>query len=67
LAEPLPVREIQRRREAEIIRLVEPSPLFVWRTLAQLGIPRYTFYLWYECYPERGAETLEDCQLPPRR
>jgi transposase-like protein len=31
----------------EIIRLVEQSPLSVQRTLAQFGIPRSTFYLWY--------------------
>ena len=30
----------------EIIRLVEQSSLSVRRTLAQLGIPRSTFYLW---------------------
>ena len=34
----------------EIIRLVEQSSLSVRRTLAQLGIPRSTFYLWYERY-----------------
>jgi putative transposase len=32
----------------EIIRLVEQSSLSVRRTLAQLGIPRSTFYCWYE-------------------
>jgi transposase-like protein len=32
----------------EIIRLVEQSSLSVRRTLAQLGIPRSTFYAWYE-------------------
>ena len=30
----------------EIIRLVEQSPLSARRTLAQLGIPRATFYLY---------------------
>jgi transposase-like protein len=39
----------------EIIRLVEQSSLSVRRTLAQLGIPRSTFYRWYEAYLARGA------------
>jgi transposase-like protein len=30
----------------EIIRLVEQSPSPVRRTLAQIGIPRSTFYRW---------------------
>ena len=45
----------------EIIRLVEQSSLSVRRTLAQLGIPRATFYLWYERYLARGAGALEGC------
>ena len=42
----------------EIIRLVEQSPLSARRTLAQLGIPRSTFYRWYERYlaRRRGPE-----------
>ena len=51
----------------EIIRLVEQSSLSVRRTLAQLGIPRSTFYLWYERYLARGAGALEDGQSAPRR
>jgi transposase InsO family protein len=51
----------------EIIRLVEQSSLSVRRTLAQLGIPRSTFYLWYERYLARGAGALEDGQPAPRR
>ena len=50
----------------EIIRLVEQSSLPVRRTLAQLGIPRSTFYRWYERYLERGAGALEDGQPAPR-
>jgi putative transposase len=46
----------------QIIRLVEQSSLPVRRTLAQLDIPRSTFYVWYECYLARGAEALEDGQ-----
>jgi putative transposase len=36
------------------------------RVLAQLGIPRSTFYTWYERYLARGAEALEDGQPAPR-
>lgn len=36
--------------KAEIIRLVEQSHLPVRRTLEKLGIPRATFYRWYELY-----------------
>ena len=50
----------------EIIRLVERSSLSVRRTLAQLGIPRSTFYRWYEGYLARGAGALEDGQSAPR-
>jgi putative transposase len=51
----------------EIIRLVEQSSLPVRRTLDQLGIPRSTFYAWYERYLARGAGALEDGQPAPRR
>jgi transposase-like protein len=34
----------------EIIRLVEQSHLPVRRTLEKLGIPRATFYRWYDLY-----------------
>jgi transposase-like protein len=50
----------------EIIRLVEQSSLSVRRTLAQLGIPRSTFYLWYERYLARGAGALEEGLSAPR-
>ena len=39
----------------EIIRLVEQSHLPVRRTLDKLGIPRATFYRWYDLLPERWA------------
>ncbi len=44
----------------EIIRLVEQSHLPAKRTLDRLGIPRSTFYLWYDKYLEDGIEALED-------
>jgi putative transposase len=44
----------------EIIRLVEQSHLPVRRTLEKLGIPRATFYRWYDLYQSGGPEALED-------
>ena len=51
----------------EIIRLVEQSSLPVRRTLEQLGIPRSTFYRWYERYRAGRAEGLSDRTPAPRR
>jgi len=48
----------------EIIRLVEQSPLPAKRTLDKLGIPRSTFYRWYDLFQAGGPEALED--RPPR-
>src|ERR1700675_4619799 len=44
----------------EIIRLVEQSPLPVRHTLAKLGIPRATFYRWYDRHSRGGPEALND-------
>ena len=38
----------------EIIELVERSVLPVRRTLDQLGIPKSTFYGWYERFRDGG-------------
>jgi len=38
----------------EIIRLVEQSALPVRHTLVKLGIPRATFYRWYDRYGAAG-------------
>ena len=51
----------------EIIRLVEQSSLSVRRTLGQLGIPRSTFYCWYDRYRARDDEGLEDRTPAPRQ
>ena len=40
----------------EIIRTVEQSSLGVRRMLAQIGIPRATFYHWYGRYVAEGLE-----------
>ena len=46
----------------EIIDLVERSSLPVRRTLSHLGIPKSTFYGWYERYREGGDDALEDAR-----
>jgi transposase InsO family protein len=51
----------------EIIRIVEQSHLPAKRTLDQLGIPRRTFYRWYERYLDGGPEALEDRSSTPCR
>jgi putative transposase len=44
----------------EIIRLVERSPLPVRDTLTKLGIPRATFYRWYDRHRQGGPDALAD-------
>ncbi len=44
----------------EIIRIVEQSHLPVTRTLGKLGIPKTTFYRWYDRYLALGEAGLED-------
>ena len=51
----------------EIIRLVEQSHLPVRRTLDMIGIPRATFYRWYDLYQTGGPEALEDRSPRPSR
>ncbi len=51
----------------EIIRLVERSHLPVRRTLEKLGIPRTTFYRWYDRYQAVGEARLEDRSPHPGR
>ena len=51
----------------EIIRLVEQSHLPARRTLEKLGIPRATFYRWYDRFLTGGAEALEDRRPRPKR
>ncbi len=48
----------------EVIRLVEDSHLSARQTLAKLGIPRTTFYRWYDRYLQRGEAGLTD--QPPK-
>ena len=51
----------------EIIRLVEGSHLSARQTLAKLGIPRTTFYRWYDRYLQRGEAGLQDQSPMPKR
>jgi putative transposase len=50
----------------EIIRLVEQSHLSVRETLEKIGIPRATFYRWYDLYQTGGPEALEDRRPCPK-
>ncbi len=50
----------------EIIRLVEERHLSARQTLAKLGIPRTTFYRWYDRFQQRGAAGLQDQSPKPR-
>jgi transposase-like protein len=51
----------------EIIQLVEHSHLPVCRTLMKLGIPRATFYRWYDLYSTGGPDALGDRSPRPWR
>ena len=51
----------------EIIRLVEQSHLPAKRTLDKLGIPRMTFYRWYDRYLAGGLAALKDKSPKPGR
>jgi len=53
--------------KTEIIRLVEQSHLPTRRTLDKLGIPRSTFYRWYDRYQTSGPEALADRPSRPDR
>jgi putative transposase len=53
--------------KVEIIRIVEQSSLSARKTLAQIGVPRATFYRWYDQYQTGGPEALEDNPSGPSR
>ena len=53
--------------KVEIIRLVEESHLPTRRTLEILGIPRSSFYRWYDRYRQGGPEALADRPSRPDR
>ena len=49
----------------EIIRTVEASHLPARQTLAMLGIPRTTYYRWYDRWSEGGLDALGDTTPHP--
>jgi transposase InsO family protein/transposase-like protein len=51
----------------EIIRLIERSHMSVRWTLDKLGIPKTTFYRWYDRYLAHGLSGLEDRSSGPGR
>ena len=51
----------------EIIRLVEQSHLSARQALEKLGIPRPTFYRWYDRFQTHGVDGLEDRTSAPSR
>lgn len=51
----------------EIIRTVERSHLSAKQTLDKIGIPRPTFYRWYDKYLDGGFDALEDKHSRPSR
>jgi putative transposase len=51
----------------EIIRTVEQSNLSARQTLEKLGIPRPTFYRWYDKYLSGGLDALADRTARPSR
>ncbi len=57
---------VSASEKLELIRLVEGSSLPVRRTLAEIGLPRSTFYAWYKRYLDGGPAALEDRPPHPR-
>ena len=53
--------------KTQIIQLVEQSPWPARRTLEKLGIPRSSFYRWYDRYQRGGPEGLADRPSRPDR
>ena len=53
--------------KTEIIRLVEQSPLPARHTLDKLGVPRSSFYRWYDRYLRGGPQALADRRSRPDR
>ena len=53
--------------KTEIIRVVEQSHLPARQTLEKLGIPRSSFYRWYDRNQRGGPEALADRPSRPDR
>lgn len=50
----------QVSEKLEIIKLLEQSHLSAKQALARLGVPRRTFYRWYDSFLEGRPEALAD-------
>jgi putative transposase len=53
--------------QREIIHLVEHSALSVKRALAELDVPRSSFYRWYQRYQADGVQGLQPQPSQRRR
>ena len=51
----------------EIIRIVEQSSLSARHTLVQIGVPRATFYRWYDQYQTGFNEVAHSAKPAPQR
>ena len=51
----------------EIIRLVESSDRSAKQTLAELDVPRSSFYRWYQRYQAEGYDGLAEQKPGPRQ
>ncbi len=59
--------EVSRLREARDHPARRGDTLPVRRTLEKIGIPRATFYRWYDLYQTGGPEALQDRRPTPDR
>jgi putative transposase len=57
----------EARIKAEVLQLVEHSPLPVRQTLKELQIAPSTYYRWQRRYAEQGLAGLEDRPPVPRK
>lgn len=58
---------LNQSEKIEIIRMVEESNLSIRRTLAEIDVPRSTFYKWYARYLDNGYDGLADFSPNPKR
>jgi len=58
---------LNQSEKIEIIRMVEESNLSIRRSLAEIDVPRSTFYKWYGRYLDNGYDGLADASPNPKR
>lgn len=59
--------KINQKEKYEIIRLVEQSDTSAKKTLSEIGIPKSTYYDWYNLYLEKGFDGLADSKRKPNQ